>query len=80
MYCPIQGYRKPYQSTVMCFEDRCAWWDEVRKQCIITTLVQAQSQNLSVPVEKWNQVHPPISEVSELAEFLQDKYNFEVKI
>lgn len=78
MFCPIQGYRKQYQNAVTCFEHECAWWDKVRKQCMITTFIQAQSQNLPTPVETWNQAHPKKSEMTKLAEFLQNEYSFEV--
>ena len=78
MFCPIQGYRKQYENAVTCFENECAWWDKVHKQCMIKTFVAAQTQNLPTPVEQRGQAHPPKTEVQGLAEWLQKEYNFEV--
>lgn len=40
-YCPIMSYQKQYHDEMYCMENDCAFWDEKRKQCCITTMALA---------------------------------------
>lgn len=71
MYCPIQGYRKQYQNAVSCFENECAWWDKVRKQCMVKSVMEAHTQNLPTPMEAWQQEQPHKSALGDFAEYLK---------
>lgn len=76
MYCPIQGYRKQYQNAVSCLENECALWDEIRKQCMIKTFIQAQTINLPTPQAQWREDNPQPSKLDDFATYLSN-LNFE---
>ena len=47
VYCPIiftQGAMDTNEEYVKCKEEKCAWWDEVLKACVIMNLHQLSEE------------------------------------